>query len=379
MNYPIDAARPLFGLEEGITYLNCANMSPMLHAVREAGLKALDTRATPWKIAAADWFTQAEVLRELAGAVFQTQGDNIALVPSVSYGMAAAAKNLSMKPGKQIIVLENQFPSNYYVWEQVAKEQQLQLITVARSQERSLTDCILDAINTHTGLVAIPNCHWMDGARIDLETVSNAIKKVGAYLVLDLSQSLGALPVDIERVQPDFAVSVGYKWMLGPYGLGYMYVAPKWQEEGEPLEYSWLTKKGAEDFAGLTNYRAGYRDGARRFDMGEFSQFNLLPMCIAALQQIIDWKPAAIQQQLTTLTDRVVAYKKQKGIDGNSIERFVGHMSSIPLGSIDVPVLKKRLEQNKVIVSFRGSSIRVSPHLYNDHNDLDNLLACLEG
>jgi len=379
MNYPIDASRQLFQLEEGLTYLNCANMSPLLHTVREAGLQALDTRATPWKITAADWFTQAEVLRKLAGAVFQTKGDNIALVPSVSYGMAAAAKNLSMKPGQEIIVLENQFPSNYYVWEQLARGQQLQLITIPRSQEQNLTDSILAAINSHTGLVAIPNCHWMDGACIDLEAVSDAIKKVGAYLVLDLSQSLGVLPIDIERIQPDFAVSVGYKWMLGPYGLGYLYVAPKWQEEGEPLEYSWLTKKGAEDFAGLTNYKVGYRDGARRFDMGEFSQFNLLPMCIAALQQIIHWEPAAIQQQLTTLTDKIVAYKKEKGIGNNSVERFVGHMSSIPLGNIDVAALKKRLEQNKVIVSFRGSSIRVAPHLYNDLGDLDNLLACLEG
>lgn len=379
MNYPIDASRQLFELEEGITYLNCANMSPMLHTVRQAGLQALDTRATPWKIAAADWFTQAELLRELAGAVFQTQGNNIALVPSVSYGMALAAKNLSMRSGKQIIVLENQFPSNYYVWEELAARKQLQLVTVPRSQQQSLTESILAAISSDTGLVAIPNCHWMDGARIDLEAVSDAVKKVGAYLVLDLSQSLGALPIDIGRIQPDFAVSVGYKWMLGPYGLGYMYAAPRWQKEGEPLEYSWLIKKGAEDFSGLTNYRAGYREGARRFDMGEFSQFNLLPMCIAALQQIIQWKPAAIQEQLTILTDKIVAYKKQKGIGGNSIGRFVGHMSSIPLDGIDVATLKKRLEQSKVIVSFRGSSIRVSPHLYNGPGDIDSLLACLEG
>ncbi|AXY75030.1 aminotransferase class V-fold PLP-dependent enzyme [Paraflavitalea soli] len=377
MNYPIDASRHLFELEEGITYLNCANMSPMLHTVRQAGLQALDTRAAPWKIAGADWFTQAEILRELAATVFQTHGNNIALVPSVSYGLAVAAKNLPMKPGQSIMVLEDQFPSNYYVWEQLARRQQLQLITIPRSQEQNITDSILAAINNQTGLVAIPNCHWMDGAHIDLEAVSGAVRKVGASLVLDLSQSLGALPVDIDRIQPDFAVSVGYKWMLGPYGLGYMYVAPKWQAQGDPLEYSWLTKNGAEDFAGLTNYKDGYRHGARRFDMGEFPQFNLLPMCIAALQQIIHWKPAAIQQQLTTLTGRIVAYKKEKGIGLNK-EHFVGHMCSIPLGDRDVTSLKKRLEQNKVIVSFRGSSIRVSPHLYNDVPDLDNLLACLE-
>lgn len=379
MIYPIDAAKQLFQLEEGITYLNCANMSPLLHTVREAGIQALDTRTTPWRIASADWFTNAEVLRELAGAVFQTAGNNIALVPSVSYGMAVAAKNLLLKPGKEIIVLEHQFPSNYFVWQQLAKQQQLQLITVPRSQKQNLTDSILTSINSRTGLVAIPNCHWMDGARIDLEAVSDAVKQVGAYLVLDLSQSLGALPIDISRIQPDFAVSVGYKWMLGPYGLGYMYVAPKWQELGEPLEYSWLIKKGSEDFAGLTNYSDGYREGARKFDMGEFPQFNLLPMCIAALQQILHWGPGVIQQQLTTLTNKIVAFKQQRSMGADSPESFVGHMNSIPLGTMDVAALKKRLEQSKVIISFRGTSIRVAPHLYNDAEDVDRLLACIEG
>lgn len=377
MTNPIDASKQLFLLEEGITYLNCANMSPMLHTVREAGLQALQTRATPWKIASTDWFANAEILRDLAGAVFQTNGNNIALVPSVRYGMAAAAKNLSLKPGKEILVLEQQFPSNYYVWEDLARRQQLQLITVPRSNNQSLTESIIAKINANTGLVTIPNCHWIDGAWINLEAVSDAVKKVGAYLVLDLSQSLGVLPIDIDRIQPDFAVAVGYKWMLGPYGLGYMYVSPKWQEAGEPLEYSWLIKKGSEDFAALINYTDGYRSGARKFDMGEFPQFNLLPMAIAALQQLLRWEIGTIQQALTKLTSRVMDYKNQQGIDGNATEG-VGHMTSIPLNTIATADFKNRLAQNKVIVSFRGTSIRVSPHLYNDIDDIDRLLACLE-
>jgi selenocysteine lyase/cysteine desulfurase len=379
MIYPIDAAKDLFLLEEGLTYLNCANMSPMLKAAREAGIQALHTRATPWNLNSSDWFTQAEVLRELAGAVFQTDANNMAIIPSASYGLAAAAKNLSMKPGQEIIVLENQFPSNYLVWEQMARRHQLQLVTIPRSNQLALTESILAGINANTGLVTIPNCHWTDGARIDLETVNEAVKKVGAYLVLDLSQSMGALPVDIDRLQPDFAVCVGYKWMLGPYSLGYMYVSPHWQEAGDPLEYSWMTKKGSDDFTALKSNTVGYRPGARKFDMGEFSQFNSMPMSIAALQQIVRWGPGAIQQQLTTLTDRITAYKKEKGIEEGAIEGTVGHIASIPLGNRDVAALQKRFAENKVIVSFRGRSIRIAPHLYNDLNDIERLLNCLEG
>lgn len=188
-------------------------------------------------------FVNAEKLRGLAAKIFQTDGRNIALIPSVSYGLAAAAKNLKPQKGKEIIVLENQFPSNYYVWENLALQLDLKIVIIKKEKSKTLTDSILEKINANTGIVAIPNCHWIDGTYIDLQQISDAIKKVGCYFVLDLSQSLGALPINIDKIQPDFAVSVGYKWLLGPYGLGYMYVSKKWQDKGEPLEYSWLTKK----------------------------------------------------------------------------------------------------------------------------------------
>jgi selenocysteine lyase/cysteine desulfurase len=103
-------------------------------------------------------------------------------------------------------------------------------------------------------------------------------------------------------VQPDFLVAVGYKWLLGPYGLGYLYVAPKWQERGIPLEQSWLTRAGSEDFARLVDYRDKYRPGARRFDMGEFPQFALAPMAMAALRQILAWGVNNIQETISALT-----------------------------------------------------------------------------
>lgn len=372
----LDSQKELFLLEEGVTYLNCANMSPLLKTVKEAGLQALETRAAPWKISSEDWFTNAETLRILASQIFQTHQDNIALIPSVSYGIATAAKNLKIQPGKTIILLEQQFPSNYYAWENLANQFNLRIVKIQGRNTKTMSQAILESVDNNTGLIAIPNCHWIDGTFIDIESISDAAKAVGSYLVLDLSQSLGALPIDIDRIQPDFAVAVGYKWLLGPYGLGYMYVSKKWQEAGEPLEYSWLTKKGSGNFAALTDYVKEFRDGARKFDMGEFPQFNLLPMAIAALQQIIDWEVQSIQKELRKLTDRIIDYKRSmKSVDKAFLG--VGHMTSIPLRNLNVNDLRKRLRRENVVVSFRGNLIRVSPHLNNGSEDIEKLLSCL--
>ena len=144
----------------------------------------------------------------------------------------------------------------------------------------------------------------MDGSKIDLQQVGERARSVGAGLVIDASQSLGASALDLERIKPDFVTAVGYKWLLGPYGLGYLYVAPRWRESGVPLEQSWLTRAGSEDFRCLVDYTDEYRPGSRRFDMGEFPQFVLTPMAVAALKQILSWGVARIQLVLSALTEK---------------------------------------------------------------------------
>ncbi len=371
----VDDHKNLFLIEEGVTYLNCANMSPMLKSVREAGMKALDTRAAPWKLASTDWFTNAENLRSLAATIFQTTDDNIALIPSASYGLAVAAKNFKLQKGKEIIVLDQQFPSNYYVWQNLAVQQELKIITVVKKKDLTLTESILEKINTNTGIITVPNCHWIDGTWVDLQKISDAARQAGSYLVLDITQSLGVLPIDIESINPDFAICAGYKWMLGPYGLGYMYVAKRWQQTGEPLEYSWATRKDSDNFADLTNYTDHYRAGARKFDMGEFPQINLAPMAVAALEQIVKWDVAYLQTEIKKLTAPIIEYKKLKDPTFDQAEN-AGHIVSIPLSNINVEKLKATLLEKKVFISFRGKSIRVSPHVYNNLDDIDRLLSC---
>jgi selenocysteine lyase/cysteine desulfurase len=374
----IKAAAHLFEIPAGITYLNCSNMSPQLKSVTAAGLDAVRIKATPWTITGANWFSSAEELRTLAGKILGTGADSVALVPAVSYGMAIAAANVTINAGDSIVLLARAFPSNVFTWREAARKHNAHLVTVEREPgSGGWTEAVLRAIDNRTALVCVPRCHWTDGSIVDLDRVGERARQVGAALVIDASQSLGAVPLDIGRIQPDFLVSVGYKWLLGPYGLSYLYASPKWQQAGVPIEHSWMTRRGSNDFTRLVDYCDEFQPGARRFDMGQFTQFVLAPMAAAALQQILDWGIASIEQSLSRLTDEIAQRALAAGYEVAPAEQRSRHMIGIRFRNGLPAKLPAALAAAKVYVSIRGDSVRVSPHLYNDISDIDRLFAAI--
>src|SRR5262249_23784614 len=156
--------------------------------------------------------------------------------------IALAAANIPVAAGQSVVLLDGEFPSNVYAWHELARRGAAAVRTVTRPLGGDWTDPILAAIDPTTAVVALPNCHWTAGLFVDLHQVAAAARRVGAALVIDGSQSVGAYPLDVAAIQPDFLVTVGYKWLLGPYGLGYLYAAPRWRASGVPLEYSWLAR-----------------------------------------------------------------------------------------------------------------------------------------
>jgi selenocysteine lyase/cysteine desulfurase len=374
----ISPARELFAIPAGVTYLNCANMAPQLRSITAAGIDAVRDKATPWTLSAPEWFSGAEKLRGLAAEVMGVDTDGVALVPSVSYGIATAAASLPFTSGENIVVLDQEFPSNVYAWRELAKKNNGSVLTVKRKASENWTDALLRGIDNRTAIVALPHCHWTDGSKVDLEQVGDRARAVGAGLVIDASQSLGASILDLERVKPDFLTAVGYKWLLGPYGLGYLYVAPKWRESGIPFEQSWLTRAGSEDFARLVDYTDEYRAGARRFDMGEFPQFVLAPMAIAALKQILAWGVGRIQATLSVLTERVAQLAAEFNYSILPAADRSAHMIGIRPRKAIPADLARALKEANVFVSIRGDAIRVAPHLYNESKDIDRLFAVLQ-
>jgi selenocysteine lyase/cysteine desulfurase len=368
--------RDLFEIPEDIVYLNCAYMSPQLRSAREIGEKAVSRKSRPWEITPDVFFEEAEEVRALFARLVSGDAEGVAIVPSVSYGISVAAANVSVGEGEKIVILEDQFPSNVYAWRGLAEQSGARLVTVPRPEDFDWTRVLLEEIDAETAVVAVPNCHWTDGSLVDLARVGEGAREAGAALVVDGIQSLGAHPFDVSEVRPDFLVASSYKWLLGPYGVGFMHVGEDYRE-GKPIEHNWINRRGSQDFSQLVAYQDAFQPGARRYDVGERSNFALLPMAGEALRQLIDWEVGNVSGTIGTLTDRIEEKAKERGIGTIPKERRARHMIGLMLGPEAPDDLATQLTTHNVFVSVRGESVRVSPHLYNTEEDVDRLFDVL--
>ena len=370
--------RDLFEMPEDVSYLNCAYMGPQLREAREIGERAVARKSRPWEVTPGDFFEDVETARGLFARLVGGEADGVAIIPSVSYGIAVAATNVTVKEGEEILILEDQFPSNVYTWRELAEKRGAKLITVPRPEDYDWTRAVLDLIDDRTAVVAVPNCHWTDGSLLDLVRIGRGAREAGAALVVDGIQSLGAWPFDVSEVRPDFLMASSYKWLLGPYGCGFMHVGAAYRE-GTPLEHNWINRRGSEDFSRLVDYTNDFGPGARRYDVGERSNFILLPMAIAALRRILSWGVGNVSETIGELTDLVEAGAEDLGVQTVPREKRARHMTGLKLGPDAPGDLAARLAAQNVFVSVRGGSVRVSPHLYNTEADVGRLFAALEG
>lgn len=361
--------RDHFDLPRDLAYLNCAYMGPMPRAAAEAGKAAYDRRMRPWEAGIQDqFFDQPEALRAEAAKLFSASPEDIALVPAASYGLALAAQNLALEAGQDILVLAAQFPSNVYIWREKAAQAGARVKTVSRSANQSWTEAVLEAIGPQTAIAALPETHWADGGRMDLSVIAGKLRTQGGRLVLDLTQSLGTSVFDLAAIRPDFAVAAGYKWLLGPYTLGYCYIAPEHQG-GRPLEEGWIVREGAEDFARLVDYADRYQAGARRFDMGERSAFQLVPAALESLKWLNSLGLEALSAALLERTQALEEAVRPLGVICDTPDR-AGHYLCLALPTDAPGDLTQRLADQSVFVSRRGDRLRVTPHLYTDEPDI---------
>lgn len=365
--------RSLFRVSEDIAYFNVARMGLRLRSVEDAAAWTSAWTGQPWTVDDEAFFTLPDLFRQRAGAVMGADPDAVAIVPSASYGLTAAARNLSVAPGQEILVLDGQFPSNVYVWRDLAAESGADVRTLRRAPEDRWTTVILDALNDRTAILACPQVHWLDGGVIDIAAVTAKARAHGAAVALDLTQSIGAMPMALSQVDPDFAVAALYKWGLGPYATAALYVSPRhWR--GRALEAGWITRAGAEDFAHLTDYRDAQHETARRFDMGERAQFYLLPLANAALKQLADWTPQGVSDELGALNRRLAEELAGLSLSCEPEDRRAPHYLGVTLPKGAPPDLTQRLAAQGVHVSQRKDRLRVTGHLHVHERDVSRLL-----
>src|SRR3954466_2602572 len=304
----LPSQRALFDMPRDVCFMNAAAWSPLPLASQEAGRSAVGRKGQPWKLPDGFQATQYERARKAAAALIGAEADDVALISSVGYGVSTAGKVLSITRGTRVIVLENDHTSPVLEWHGRAGTGGFTVDTVKQPTDGDWTAAVLEAVGrggaAPVALASISSVHWSDGGALDIARIRAALQKQGAALLVDATHDAGVRHIDVKTLDPDFLIFPTYKWVLGPYGRAFMYVAKRHQN-GVPLEQTAPARKSvsAEDTVYFRNL--DYQEGARRYDMGERDHFVSLEMAAIGMELMAGWGSDAIVARLSMLTGKL--------------------------------------------------------------------------
>jgi selenocysteine lyase/cysteine desulfurase len=374
--------RHLFEMPRQICYLNAASYSPLPRRTLEAGRAAVERKGRPWTLDAGFANAQHERTRAAAARLINAAADDVALISSVSYGVATAAKLFTIPRGSRVIVLENDHSSPVLEWRLRAEAQGFAVETILEPADGDWTSAIIEAIErpnvAPVALASISSVNWSEGGVIDLEAVSAALRREGAIFLIDATQGCGVIELDVSRLDPDFVIFPTYKWLLGPYGRAFIYVAKRHQG-GFPLEQTASGRQNvrAENAVYLADTR--YVANARRFDMGERDHFISMEMAAIGMEMMAEWGAAAVSERLAMLTARIAEALQAAGIAVPDRKFRAPHILCLKFADGIPAGLVEGLAAEGIHVASRIGRLRVSPHVYNDDDDADRFVAALAG
>src|SRR4051794_13875349 len=378
----LPSQRTLFDIPAEVAYLNAASFSPLPRATQEAARAAVARKGQPWKIGPEFADTQHERARAAAAALIGADAGDVALVSSVGYGVAIAGKVLPIARGSRVLVLENDHTSPVLEWMGRADAQGFSVEAVARPADGDWTSAVLAAIERPgapaLSLASISSIHWSDGGLLDMPKIRDALRRSGAALLVDATHGVGVLATDVKTLDPDFLIFPTYKWVLGPYGRAFAYVAPRHQD-GVPLEQTSFGRRNVNAEKPVYFADTRYLPDARRFDMGERDHFISMEMAAIGMEMMASWGAAAVVARLSALTRRIA-----DGLAGaNAVqvleERFrAPHILSLGFAGGMPTSLVPALAKQQIYVAPRLGRMRVSPHVYNDEADVDRLVSAVK-
>jgi selenocysteine lyase/cysteine desulfurase len=373
--------RDLFDIPRDICYLNSASYSPLPRRTQEAARDAVGRKGAPWTLDAAFANRQHERARSAAARLINAETSDVALISSVSYGVATVGKILAIPPRMRVLVLENDHSSPILEWQTRSTSAGFTIETVRQPPDGDWTSAVLAAIE-RTGaprlaLASISSVHWSDGGMIDVAKVAAALKRQGALFLIDATHAVGVLAMDVKSLDPDFVIFPTYKWLLGPYGRAFIYMAKRHQN-GIPLEQTGFARREIRADAEIYFADVSYVPGARRFDMGERDHFISMEMAAIGMEMMAEWGTEAVTGRLTMLTARIA-----EGLSGTKVRimdaRFraphilsLGFAGGLPAGLVE------GLAAEGVHVAPRLSRMRISPHVFNDEEDADRFVVALK-
>ncbi|KWV46496.1 hypothetical protein AS156_01515 [Bradyrhizobium macuxiense] len=376
----LPSQRHLFDVPQDVCYLNSASYSPLPRKTLEAGRVAVARKGQPWTLDADFARRQHERARAAAARLINADVDDIALIPAISYGVATMAKVLTIPRATRVIVLENDHSSPVLEWHARADEQGFTVETVRQPADGDWTSAVLAAIErsgaSPVGLASISSVHWSDGGMIDVDKVQAALRRQGAMFVIDATQSAGVVAMDVKRLDPDAVLFPTYKWLIGPYGRAFLYVAKRHQN-GVPLEQTSGGRRNVNSENPVYFGDLAYVDNARRYDMGERDHFISLEMASIGMEMMADWGAAAVGERLAMLTQRIADGVHDLGLSALERRLRAPHILSLGMAGGVPKDLVAHLAAENAHVALRLGRMRVSPHVFNDEADADRFVAVL--
>jgi selenocysteine lyase/cysteine desulfurase len=376
----LPSQRDLFEIPRDVCFFNAASWSPLPKKTIAAGRAAVDRKGKPWLLDRDFAHAQYERARVAAARLIHADAGDVALISSVGYGVATAAKILPIPRASRVLVLENDHSSPVLEWHARAEAQGFVVETIRQPADADWTSAVRAAID-RTGapplaLASISSVHWSDGGIIDLDRVNAALKRQGAAFLIDATQHVGVLPLDVTRLDPDFVIFPTYKWLVGPYGRAFLYVAKRHQD-GVPLEQTSYGRRDVRAENDVYFKDTNYVAGAGRFDMGERDHFISMEMAAIGMEMLAGWGDAAVAARLAMLTGRIAESVRGSGVRVADARFRAPHILSLAFDGGMPASLVDSLAAQGVHVAARLGRMRVSPHVYNDEADADRFAAAL--
>ena len=323
-------------------------------------------------------FAVFERARALAARLLNASPDEIALTTNTSYGLNVAAQMLPLVPGDLVLVSDKEFPANVRPWQRLADRGiETELVPLTAEGWPDEERLVARLADPRVRVLAVSLVQFANGYRVDLARLSAATRASGAWLVVDAIQALGQLPVDLAEVEVDILATGGQKWLLSPWGTGFLYVRRPLIERLVPPFAGWLSFEGTDDFSRLTDYDPAWRLDAKRYELitlpfQDFAAFN------DSLELLLEAGPSRIAGHLQGLHEPLLDLAARRGLAVTSPRGRSGSgILCIGVGEAGRK-LHGALRVADVHCSLREGSLRFSPHVYNAIEDTERAASALE-